>query len=173
MIKKKWFQQWLSCPIKNAVTKTFQQLSWTPTEETVIQKFDTLKEFVSYVYTGKNQHLNIVRQTMFMTSDKEKLRILPPSDDALAMNVRRGCYQAGWVWGNSLLQGTSSSPDGWGWTISDNKLLVTWATTGALGFELLAKATYTCKCTTAKCTSCKCAGINCLKFCRCKRKCGR
>ena len=36
---------------------------------------------------------------MFMTSDKEKLRILPPSDDALAMNVRRGCYQAGWVWG--------------------------------------------------------------------------
>ena len=148
--------------MKNAVTKTFQQLSWTPTEETVIQKFDTLKEFVSYVYTGKNQHLNIVRQTMFMTSDKEKLRILPPSDDALAMHVRRGCYQAGWVWGNSLLQGTSSFPDGWGWTISDNRLLVTWATTGALGFELLAKATYTCKCTTAKCTSCKCAGINCL-----------
>ncbi len=92
----------------------------------MMQNLSYIIEFVSFMYIGKVQTLNIARQTMFMTVDKEKLQILPPSDDALEMHVWRSCYQAGWVWGNTLVQKTSSSPYGWAGTFVKVDYLLPW-----------------------------------------------
>ena len=57
MTKKKWFERWLSCPMSDKVTTAFQQLSWLPSEETIMRNLDTIKEFISfvYIYRGKGK----------------------------------------------------------------------------------------------------------------------
>ena len=157
--------------MRHDVTTAFQQLSWLPKRYSIEYGNITIIRFLSYIYTKTDMDLNKARLSVYMTSVKDSLRVLPPSSDALKLHIRRSCYQAGWIWGNTLSQQESTSPEQWGWYIHQDRLIITGATTSSLGALRLAKIITTCKCVKVKCTSCKCATIGCLKYCSCKRAC--
>ena len=53
---------------------------------------------------------------MFATESK-LVSALPPTKAALTEKVKRAAYIAGHIWGRALsLEGTTMSPEGWGWT---------------------------------------------------------
>ena len=169
--KKRWFEIWMSSPMRDDVTTTFQQLSWLPNENSVAQGIQTIARFVTYAYIKTETNLNSARLNIYTSSVKGDLRALPPSADALNLHVRRCCYQAGWIWGNTLSQQEHMAPEHWGWHIYQDRLFITWATTVELGTKHLSVIIRTCNCIKAKCNSCRCANMGCLNFCSCRRKC--
>ena len=101
--KGKWFDAWMRCPIRDDVTTSFQQLSWLPTSSTIESGYNVLSRFVVYVYNHPEVELNAIRLSLFKASTKgNPLWGLLPSADVFLLHIKRSCYQAGWVWGNTL-----------------------------------------------------------------------
>ena len=48
--KRKWFELWMSCPMRDDITTVFQQLSWQPKRFSIDYGNVILKRFVSYAY---------------------------------------------------------------------------------------------------------------------------
>ena len=69
-----------------------------------------------------DEDLDILRFKKFTNSSSNELRALPPSKDALLQHVLRSAYQAGWDWGNSLVQRSPPSAELWGWVIFQGHL---------------------------------------------------
>lgn len=164
--KNKWFASWMCCPMRDDITTAFQQLSWFPKRFTIESCIPTIQRFVSYVYTKVDMELSKARLSIYQTAVMGGFRVLPPTPDALELHIiiKRSCYQAGWIWGNTISQQKSYLPTEWGWHLQHDRLAISWTRTSSLGTLLLSKLITTCKCTTAKCTSCKSSTVGpCLK----------
>ena len=120
--KKKWFELWMSCPMRDDITTVFQQLSWQPKRFSIDFGNSVLNRFVSYAYMKSEMELKLARLSIYTSSFKDSFRILPPSTDALELHILRSCYQAGWIWGNTLSQTQSSPPMEWGWHVHRSKI---------------------------------------------------
>ena len=170
--KKDWFSHWMNFPLRDSLTETFNKLSQCPTEEEVIGSQGILQTFVSYAYSKKiDMDLDELCFNMFEKSSSNELRTLPPSKDALLQHILRSSYQAGWVWGNTLLQHIPPPPELWGCKIYQGHLRLHWKSLDVN--QHLQKIISVCQCRTNKCNACKCAKTDqkCLKFCNCCRKC--
>ncbi len=65
-------------------------------------------------------HVNEARKQMFSTGYR-KLDNLPPTEDALEQQVNGTVYQAGHIWGQSLIAISQlRSPLSWGWKQRDD-----------------------------------------------------
>ena len=171
--KKEWFASWEKFPSKELLTATFIALSCCPLEVDVIGAQHTIQDFVSFVFSrGHVIDLDQLRWNMFRTSSSNELRLLPPSKDGLLQHILRCSYQAGWVWGNSLLQQKPPAPDAWGWKFHHGQLRIHWSCSDVS--SQLQRALSMCQCRKNKCATCKCAKnkLKCLKFCNCSRDCG-
>ena len=92
-------------PNKRRVEK-FYILSRCPKKDIVDDCHLLIQQFVVYVYLRKFDFIDLdeLRCQMFVNSNSNDFRTLPPSKDALLQHLLRASYQLGWVWGNSLSQ---------------------------------------------------------------------
>ena len=168
--KKDWFSKWMNFPQKSVLNDTFRKLGRCPTEVEVIGSQVIIRKFVAYVYTKKTDcDLDELRFYSFKNCSSSELRTLPPTKDALLHHIFRCSYQAGWVWGNSLIQRDPPPLESWGWEIYQGHIRLRWKSLNVQ--EELEIALSICQCRTNKCTACKCARNlqRCLKFCHCCR----
>ena len=65
-----------------------------------------LEQFVIEIYSVsksfKYTSLGEMRRQKFITSTDDNLRNLPPSRDALLQHAKHVCYQAGYLWGETI-----------------------------------------------------------------------
>ena len=161
-----------SCPMKDELTKIFQQLSWCPTEEVIISAQKVSEKFVIFAYCTKtDDDLDEFRFELFQRLSANELRNLPPSVAALLLHILRCAYQAGWVWGNTLTQYPPPPPESWEWRLHQEQLHIRW-TSDAVHTDL-EHAIGICRCRTLKCNprNCSKSNIKCFAFCVCTRKC--
>ena len=149
-------KHWL---MNDDLTKAFQQLSWRPTEQVLVNTESIIAEFVSYVYSKKVVDVDELRFDMFQASRSDELRNLLPSSDTLKLHVKPHAD-------------TNPPVDLWGWGLHQGLLHMLWTSEAPLK-EDLELVTGICRCCTLKCQLRKCAinKVKCLSYCIWKRKC--
>ena len=131
-----------------------------------------IKEFVCLLYGVPQGSLTSIRLNRFQKSTDDDLKKLPSSREALSQHVKRSCYQAGYLWQESLLDLPLPKPTEWGLKCDAmNGYAPQWLTT-PLSIDL-EKFVTTCSCKSGKCKQCKCAKFDmaCIRMCKCDRKC--
>ena len=112
-------------------------------------------------------HIIAFIRTTFTESSDIKLRMLPPTREALQLHILRSAYAAGWIWGVTLPPSDKiPSPVHWGWKYcKGNRFAVDWC--GAYDVNLN-ENTFTCTCKGLY-SRCKCMKkeVSCLPFCSC------
>ena len=156
------------------LTAVLRGLSCCPGIKTVQNSMEVIEPWVMSWYNKAGLYdcasIDGLRFQLFKHTVKDELRDLPPSRDALLQHLLRSAFQAGWLWGNSLLQLPCPLVVEWGWTADEEELFIKWSTV-SIG-DTLSRVTGVCSCRTNKCTSCSCAarGMKCLIYCKCLRK---
>ena len=131
-----------------------------------------IEEFVCLLYGVPQASLALIRLNKFQKSSDDDLRKLPQRREALSQHVKRSCYQAGYLWQESLLDFPLPDPTEWGWKYDEiNGHTPQWLE--ILSSIDLEKFVTTCSCKSGKCKLCKCAKLNtaCIRMCGCDRKC--
>jgi len=170
--KKSAWKTWLCFP---EATAAFAELSAMPSEVSD-SCFSVLEQFVILLYDRTNSLTSVdaARKQLFSRKSRT-LDNIPPTKDALQQHVKRASYQAGHVWGQSLLTDPClPSPSEWGWKLVNGEWKPVWITIPQAAEtcpELLR-----CGCKTG-CTSrrCKCvrANLQCTSLCACDGECER
>ena len=130
-----------------------------------------IEKFVTKMYTKQNKSLTLLRIELFKYMKDSDLRKLPPSREALEQHTRRACYQAGYVWKETVRDIVLPNPENWGWVLEENVYKPRWQQQNCpISIE---KLTITCSCHKGTCKNCKCskAGFLCISMCGCNRKC--
>ena len=82
---------------------------------------NAIESFVMKMYTKLSKiSLTDLRIDMFKSLTDNDLRKLPPSRRALGQHTRRACYQAGYVWQESVGDLTLPNSENWGWIFEGN-----------------------------------------------------
>ena len=89
---------------------------------------------------------------VLMDSDLWKL---PPSRRALEQHTRRACYQAGYVWQESVGDLTIPNPENWQWVFEGNMYQPPWQQEKCP--KTIESLTLTCSCHKGTCKNCKCS----------------
>ena len=113
-----------------------------------------------------------MRLHKFITSTDNNLHNLPPSRDALLQHAKPVCYEAGYLWRETISNVELPDPTIWGWKRSINgTLLPLWV--AELCSTQIDTSMMTCKCYKQLCKYCKCSrsGLHYLSFCGCSRNC--
>ena len=170
--KKTAWAVWRNMPNLNQV---FARLSQTPV--TILpEDLKQIERFVILLYqrTSPLSSVNDARKHMF--TQNRRMDNIPPTLQSLEQHVKRAVYQAGYIWGQSLVGNPQlPQPSMWGWHRETNDSLWTphWTT--------LPEAAYACqellKCGCKKsCTNrCKCvkSNLQCTLLCACSAQCNR
>ena len=116
--KKTAFQAWKCYP---EATEVFRTLS-TPQAMLSDEQLRILERFVVLMYnrTTPHQDVNKARQFMFSQGTRS-IESIPASQGALEQHIKRAAYQAGQVWGQTLvsIQELLSAAE-WGWHLSSD-----------------------------------------------------
>ena len=116
--KKTAFQAWKCYP---EATEVFRTLS-TPQAMLSDEQLRILERFVVLMYnrTTPHQDVNKARQFMFSQGTRS-IESIPPSQAALEQYIKRAAYQAGQVWGQTLvsIQELPSAAE-WRWHLSSD-----------------------------------------------------
>ena len=111
--KKAALDTWQSLP---EITPVFIALSSAP-HEIRDDWLPLIERFVVLLYdrTSRATTVNQARKEMFARKGR-KFNAIPPTRDAVVQHVKRTAFQAGHIWGQSLLPSPSiPSPQEWGW----------------------------------------------------------
>ena len=156
------------------VTPAFVTLSTVPVtidDDT----FQRLQRFVVLLYdrTSSETDVNIARKVLFSKKSRQ-MNTIPPTKGALREHCKRAAYQAGYVWGQSLLSTPElPSPDEWGWTKREGLWAPFWTSMpeAAQGVQAIMK----CGCKKGCTARCKCvkAALACTSLCFCEGDCTR
>ena len=159
------------------LTAALRGLSCCPNIETVKNSMEVIEPWVMSWYNKAGLYdcasIDGLRFQLFKHSVKDELRDLTQCQDALLQHLLRAAFQAGWLWGNSLLQLSCPPVVEWGWTTDGEELIrfIRWSTVST--GDTLSQVTGVCRCRSNKWTSCSCAGrgMKCLIYCKCLSKC--
>ena len=173
--KCKIWDTWHNNTHKDEITSVFTKLSDQPPLITDIG-MNILEQFVIEIYSVsksfKYTSLGEMRLQKFITSIDNNLCNLPPSCDALLQHAKRVCYQARYLWRETISNVELPDPTIWGWKRSiSGTLLPLWvAELCSIQIDTFIK---TCECYKELCKNCKCSrsGLHCLTFCGCSRNC--
>ena len=131
------------------------------------------QKFVCQMYGfPKLEEVDECRYSLFCTKNKQSHN-LPPCQDALMKHTQRANFQAA-IWRRALEQDPDvPSPDGYGWTISDNCINIDWMSLPPAPEALLDLVICGCTgfCSTRHC-SCHRSGLSCTDSCQCGDNCG-
>ena len=134
-----------------------------------------IESFVVSLYsmTCPLTEVNQARQQIFSQSSRT-FEYLPPTKAALIEHIKRATYQAGYVWGQSLMtEQVLPSPDSWGWVKSESGWVPFWTQLPRAANTL--EELVSCKCTKScagRC-SCKKKDLVCTARCKCGGNCYR
>ena len=133
---------------------------------------NVIESFVMKMY-AKLSKISLIdlKIDMFKSLTDNDLRKLPPSRTALEQRTRRACYQAGYIWQESVGNFTLPNPENWGWVFEGNMYQPRWQQGKCpIAIESL---TLTCSCHKGTCKNCKCSksGLACISMCGCNRNC--
>lgn len=164
--KKTAWQTWNVFPEASTV---FGRLSDSPLEVTA-EDMATLERFVVLMYDRAlpTPSVNEARLELFARKQKP-YDMIPPTVAALKEHVKRAAFQAGHIWGQSLIkEPESKSPSDWGWMKQeDNTWKVFWSSLVpiAKSCQELTK----CGCKRECIGRCKCYSFSlaCTKLCSC------
>lgn len=107
---------------KDDLKEGFSDADFEPSEVRV----DTTQKFVCQLYGAKACTVNAARYELFKTGAGEQN--LPPNDDCLLQHIRRATYQAA-VWHRAIEPKPDvPTPHGYGWSVKDDLLSLTWRT---------------------------------------------
>ena len=101
----------------NDITEVFKQLGENPTLVALQNATPLLERFVVLMYdrTSSCTRVNEARKDLF-TRKGRSLELIPPTSDALFHHMKRSVFQAGHVWGKSLVPCyVLPCPSDWGW----------------------------------------------------------
>lgn len=160
------------------ITQVFKRMSECPPQAAVVDAIPLLERFVILMYdrTSTCTTVNEARKDLFSRKGRSNESI-PPTSDALLHHVKRSVYQAGHIWGKSLVASHElPCPSEWDWKRnSSQEWEPVWTT--------LAQASQSCQellkcgCKSEKgCTGrCKCvrAEMLCTALCKCGGLCKR
>jgi len=170
--KKTAWAVWQSMP---QLTPTFVSLSRAPAQISQ-DDMDQIERYVVLLYqrTSALCHVNEARKQLF--TNNRKMENIPPTLHALEQHVKRAVYQAGHIWGQSLVgKPNVPSPDIWGWerVKDDSPWTPCWSTLpeAAKGCQELLKCGCKKECT-KRCTCVK-ANLPCTQLCFCSGQCNR
>ena len=134
---------------------------------------DLLENYVLELYGCRDISLAAARLDKFNKSNDNDLRSLPPSKDALRQHVLRACYQAGYLWRQSI--GELHIPDLKDWGLEQESVGAFFnpVLTTEKSPVTITEFIKTCSCKTDKCKICSCATakLQCLSMCGCSRAC--
>ena len=124
-----------------------------------------LEQFVIEIYSVsksfKSTSLGETRRQKSITSTDSNLRNLPPSRDALLQHTKRACYQAGYLWSETISNVELPDPTNWGWKRSINGTLLPLWVAELCSIQI---DTFIMTCKGYK-------QLHCLTFCGCSRNC--
>ena len=166
--KKTAFQAWKSFP---DVTSVFQLLS-SPKESISEEEMEKIERFIIIMYsrTCPLSNINDARQAIFAQGTKT-IDHIPPTQASLVQHIRRATYQAGHVWGQSLVSVQQLPlPSQWGWQ-NNGRWIPTWSTLPEA--SKACNELVHCGCKKACRGLCKCTKSNlpCTALCKCGGSC--
>ena len=122
--KKSACQTWEAYP---DATEVFHRWSSKPSDITDVV-LAVLERFVVLLYdlTCELQTVNEARSYLFSKKSWE-MENIPPSQAALLEHSKRAAFQAGYIWGQTLVSEPEvPSPGEWGWEELDKKWSILW-----------------------------------------------
>ena len=160
--KKSALQAW---NIFEEATEVFRKLSTMPESISEDDKL-AVEQLVVVLHDRSStaKHINEDRLDMFARKQKA-YEMIPPSQSALQEHIKRAAYQAGHVWGQTLIcEPIIPAPAEWGWRKDDLQIWQPhWTSLPAIAAccQALAK----CGCS----GNCKClkSGLTCSALCSC------
>ena len=164
--KKSAWQAW---NVFEEATEVFRKLGNLP--ETISDDdIQILEQFVVILYDRSSAVKNVNEARLDLFAHRQKsYEMIPPTGSALIEHTKRAVYQAGHVWGQSLiLEPALPSLKQWGWKEDDHNWQPNWKSlpTVAASCQELAK----CGCKKRSCSgNCKCfkSGLACTALCNC------
>ena len=170
--KCKMFDIWLQSVNRDKLTEIFVQLGDSPVALTSNQ-MDVIERYVLELYGSPGMSLASARLDKFNKVKDNDLRSLPPSMDALYQHTLRACYQAGYLWRQSVKELVIPDPKDWGWEQDPVSAIIYPVLTTKQSQVTIIKFTKTCSCKTGKCKNCSCATakLQCLSMCGCSKIC--
>ena len=129
------------------------------------------EQFAIRLYSPVAPTINEQRYILFCTRNLQSQQ-LPPTRDALKKHIARANYQTA-IWKSALeAQPSIPSPDGHGWSVVDNAIVISWKDNDAAPHALLNLTRCGCKtpCATNRC-SCRSSNLACTVACRCPAEC--
>ena len=163
------WQTWEAYP---DATEVFQMMSSKPSDITD-DDLAVLERCLVLLYdrTCELQTVNETRRYLFSKKSR-KMENIPPSQAALLEHSKRAAFQAGHIWGQTLVSEPEvPTPGEWGWEELDKKWSILWTKLPEASkscLELLC-----CKCQKACRGNCKCykRNLRCTSLCACYEQC--
>lgn len=164
--KKSAWQTWDMCA---DTTDVFAKLSKYPPRVDEID-LEVLEKFVVTMYDRSSTVTQVDDARLDMFARKQRpYESIPPTRAALLQHAKRAAYQAGCIWGQSILhQPETHSPADWGWTKSGDTWKIFWTTLPPIA-ECCQQLTK-CGCKSECRGRCKCyrSSLKCTDLCSCK-----
>ncbi len=154
------------------LTEVFKQMSDQP-ESIDEHTFNILCSFIYTVYginASENSSFKTLRTNQLVNTPDPNLRALVPSPSGILQQIKRACYQAGYLWRLCEFELDLPDPVEWGWKPDEENVFVPrWQDEDAVDMLSLLK---TCSCSKGKCSNCSCkkANMKCLRFCKCDKQ---
>ena len=156
------------------ITATFSLLSSSTchiNEEMIVN----IERFVVLLYSrsSDSNRVNEARRELFVRGTRS-LENIPPTHTALIQHIKRAVYQAGYVWGQSLLtQQELPSPGNWGWEECEGEWIPKW--TDLPEACVACHELIRCGCKKSCHGRCKCytSNLSCTSLCACLGHCDR
>ena len=162
--KKTAWQTWNVC---NEASTMFTKLSQCQSaiEESDLQ---VLERFVLLMYDRSSSATSVDEARLDLFTRKQRsYELIPPTQGALKEHAKRAAFQAGHIWGQSIVrQPELPCPSKWGWVKDGRKWKVLWSSleTVSKSCQELTKCGCNTKCGGGRC---KCKNFGCTPLCNC------
>lgn len=128
-----------------------------------------LERFVVLMYDRSSASMTVNEARLDLFAKKQmSYELIPPTKGALKEHVKRAAFQAGLIWGQSIVhQPEIPCPCQWGWLKHDGKWTILWTALEPIANSCRELAKCGCK---TKCGGrCKCSktGVPCTIRCSC------
>jgi len=156
------------------ITATFSMLS-NSTVQISEDMIANIERYIVLLYSRSSDayRVNEARRELFVRGTR-LLENIPPTQAALIQHVRRAAYQAGLVWGQSLVtQQKLPSPGIWGWEEYEGEWIPKW--TDLPEASVACQELVRCGCKKSCQGRCKCytSNLSCTSLCACLGHCDR
>lgn len=159
---------WHTWNVFEKISPVFTKLSSSPAAVTD-EDMQVIEEFVVLMYDRSSSYKEVNEARLDLFARKQRsYDSIPPTSAALKEHCKRAAFQAGHIWGQSLLcSPILPSPSHWGWHQKDRTWLPHWTDLPAVAKSCQELTRCGCK---KECSGrCKCfkSGLTCTPLCGC------